>query len=168
MVEEFKLYKIISVSNQHFKKGDILEVSNLGNVLCNGKPYKCAITQGYYYLCGKRLNRIVAELFLTDWDPNLEVDHIDGNRLNNRVDNLRMCSHKENMNNPITRKHRSKSCIGKIRYQRAVLQYTKDNILIKEYKSISAASKETGIYNIGNCCRKNQKFAGGYIWKYKN
>lgn len=52
------------------------------------------------------VHRIVAETFLKlplniDADD-LEVDHISTDREDNRVVNLRYCSHSENMNNPLT------------------------------------------------------------------
>jgi len=113
MQEEWTLFKIISHTNKSFKKGDILTVSTFGNVLCNDKPYECSIDpNGYKYLCGKYLHRIIAEKFLFDWDPNKEVDHKDTNRLNNRVDNLCMCTSSENHNNPLTLKHQSESHKG--------------------------------------------------------
>lgn len=47
------------------------------------------------------VHRIVAEHFLDDWDPALEVNHIDGNRYNNAADNIEMCSHQRNMEHAI-------------------------------------------------------------------
>ena len=38
------------------------------------------------------VHRIVAAHFLDDWDPELEVNHIDGNRYNNAAENLEMCT----------------------------------------------------------------------------
>ena len=35
------------------------------------------------------------------WNPGLEVNHIDGNRDNNRADNLEMCTHQRNMEHAI-------------------------------------------------------------------
>ena len=56
--------------------------------------------------------------------------------------------------------------------KKAVLQYDGNGLFIKEYKSLSAASDETGINrsNISSCCngRKGYYLAGGYIWKHKN
>ncbi len=37
-----------------------------------------------------KVSRLVAQAFLADWDPTLEVYHADGNPANNNVDNLRM------------------------------------------------------------------------------
>ena len=39
------------------------------------------------------VHRLVAEYFLEDWNPRLEVNHLDGNRYNNAADNLEMCTH---------------------------------------------------------------------------
>lgn len=98
MQEVWKFYR----KTRYLGKIRIYEVSNLGNVKCNGEPYQCRIgTDGYYYLGAKLLHRIVAELFISNPHNYPVVDHIDGNKLNNRVDNLRWCTQKDNMNNPI-------------------------------------------------------------------
>ena len=52
---------------------------------------------------------------------------------------------------------------------RAVSQYSKDGILLNEFKSIKEASVTCSVNdgNIGDCCVGRLKSAGGFIWKYK-
>lgn len=45
------------------------------------------------------VHRLVAEAFLEDFDNNLEVDHIDRVKSNNKVDNLRCVNRRQNTNN---------------------------------------------------------------------
>ena len=94
------------------------EVSNLGNV--RNKKTKAVLSQentGNGYLCvglqmnngvykKTRVHRMVAMTFLEfqRTEERNEVDHINGNKSDNSVDNLRWCTHKENMNNPVTRR----------------------------------------------------------------
>ena len=92
------------------------EVSNLGNVR-NKKTKLVLATEdtgnGYLYVGLQmpdgsykkaRVHRLVAMTFLEfeRTEERNEVDHINGNKSVNSVDNLRWCTHKENMNNPVT------------------------------------------------------------------
>ena len=100
MAEEFKIIK--DFPNY--------EVSNFGNVKNNktGKVLKPGInSHGYYYviLCSdgnrynKRIHKLVAEYFIANPYNKQCVDHIDNDRLNNNINNLRWASYQENSMN---------------------------------------------------------------------
>lgn len=114
--EEWKVYKETYRPDWNGNKHllNTWEVSNTGRVKKNGEIYplnKCG--QKYYRVCGNYLHRIVTELFIGNIPEGYQIDHIDTNTLNNRVDNLRICTCKENCNNPITLKNRSIAHTGK-------------------------------------------------------
>ena len=56
-----------------------------------------------------RVHKLVANAFIPNPDNKPCVDHIDTNKLNNNVDNLRWVTQKENCNNPLTKLHRKQS-----------------------------------------------------------
>lgn len=103
-----EIWKTISIS--YYYKSDkintIWEVSNLGNIKRNGvliepKPFNLNTK---YLVCSKGLvHRVVAKAFIPNLENKPEVDHIDGNTRNNRADNLRWVTSKENKANTITR-----------------------------------------------------------------
>lgn len=97
------------------------KVSNMGNVISSayGKPHALKPVlhnKGYYFIRIKSkmytIHRLVALLFIPTENTSLHVDHINGNKLDNSVDNLRWCTQKENNNNPITKERISKALIG--------------------------------------------------------
>lgn len=59
------------------------------------------------------VHRLVYETFNGEIPQGYEIDHKDTHKDNNALDNLILCTHKENCNNPLTRKHRSESLKGK-------------------------------------------------------
>lgn len=48
-----------------------------------------------------KVHRVMASVYLDTWDPKLMVDHIDGNRGNNSVGNLRMVTASQNSINRV-------------------------------------------------------------------
>lgn len=73
-------------------------------ILKNQKGY-CRIRLTYNHKSNlKSLHRLVAEAFIPNSENKPEIDHINGNREDNRVENLRWVTHSENMNNPLTKK----------------------------------------------------------------
>lgn len=48
------------------------------------------------------LHRAMVETFIGEIPEGMCIDHIDTNKTNNAIDNLKVVTHKENTNNPIT------------------------------------------------------------------
>jgi len=71
-------------------------VSSSGRVKKNGKILKQLTQDGYKTVLRKRVHRLVAMAFLPNPDGLPVVNHIDGNRSNNNVDNLEWMSYKDN------------------------------------------------------------------------
>ena len=107
------------------------------------------------------VHRLMAKTFLNNYSDNLEVNHINGIKDDNRIENLEMTTHSENV--------KKRYEIGNIgNNYKAVNQYDLNNNYIATYKSSYDAEKVTGIGRtcIGGCCRKEHHTAGGYIWKF--
>ena len=102
MKEIFKVYR---ETNSSWLRHRVYEVSNLGRVKCNGKIIEPRLHRKYLNAGSFPIHRAVAELFIPNPENKPFVDHIDTNTLNNRVDNLRWVTAKENRNNPLTIEH---------------------------------------------------------------
>lgn len=73
-----------------------LLVSTYGRVKKNGKLLKQADSHGYKVAAGRGVHRLVAITFLPNPDNLPVVNHIDGNRSNNNIDNLEWVSQQDN------------------------------------------------------------------------
>lgn len=83
----------------------------------------------------KYVHRIVADAFLPNPNNKPEIDHIDGDKTNNFVANLRWSTRMENVHNPNT--------IGKCR--KRVIIISKDGEYENIFPSLTIASKELHI-----------------------
>lgn len=56
-----------------------------------------------------------------------------------------------------------------VAHSKPVIQYSKEGIFIREYKSIKDAAKAMGIStgSISMCCHERTKTGRGYVWKFK-
>ena len=115
-----------------------------------------------------RVHRLVCLTFLENSENKPFVNHKDENRSNNKLENLEWMTNKENVNHSLNLNNRVKEN----KRSKIVVQIDpKTNKVIREFQSISIASKETKAnYNsISWCCKKlrGQVYAGGYKWSYK-
>lgn len=142
---------------------DEYAISNNGAVknAKNQRILSGTLRNGYrrYNLNGKNYSahRLVYETFVGPIPEGMVIDHINGDRDDNRVENLRCITQSENMNNAHANGHKG---------QHKVAQYDLDNNLIKEYPSYTAAAKELGVtYGAISSAAKRGGTSCGYIWK---
>lgn len=127
-----------------------------------------------------RIHRVVAETFLEKSPLKTQVNHINGKKTDNRLENLEWVTCKENLNKAWemglceNNRKRARECLlkrikqrdfSKVRYKTVVVQYDLEGNFIKKYRSLFDAEKQTGIKGdtIGYRIRNNVK--KGYIWK---
>lgn len=117
----------------------------------------------------KNIHRLVAEAFISN-PRNLScINHIDGNKLNNNINNLEWCTQKHNMQEAF-KTGLVKIPRGKYNHRaRKIIQKDLDGKVIKVWDYMTKITEELGFdyTNISKCCSGIYKKSYGYIWEYK-
>lgn len=155
-------------------------VSNLGRVKSlkyNKEKILKPATHTKGYLCVAlcknskmqtfKVHRLVAQAFIPNTDNLPQVNHINEDKSDNRVDNLEWCDASYNINYGTGIQRRSTTNTNGKR-AKTVYQYTIDGEFVAEYPSVNEIERQLG-YRIGNiwsCCNGRYKSAYGYKWSY--
>lgn len=101
-------------------------------------------------------HHLVWRTFNGEIPADMVIDHIDGNRSNNALNNLRLVSQAENMNNAYQNGHK-----GQIK----ISQYDKEGNFIAQYNSIRAASQAVNGSEVAiKSAADRHGTSAGYFW----
>ncbi|HEM9258124.1 TPA: HNH endonuclease [Streptococcus agalactiae] len=173
-----EVWKDIPIVKGYYQVSNLGRVRSIGRTVnakqrtrkTKGRILKQSLSSGYAIVTlsvnglrkSIRVHRLVAEAFIPNPINKRTINHIDENKLNNRVDNLEWATDKENANHG---NRTTKSSLGRCK---PVEQFTLEGEFINTFDSIKSASMKTGISSQRTTATAmgHQKQTHGYKWRY--
>ena len=177
MVEIWKDIKgfegLYQVSNTGIVRGvdRLVNTVNSSKRTVHGKTIKQTLNKYGYWVVGlsnqgkhklTTVHRLVASAFIPNPDKLETVNHINEIKTDNMVLNLEWMSAKDNTNYGTGTQRQVE------KRSKQVIQL-KDSVICNTFKSMSEASRVTGVLvkDISHCCNNKRITAKGYEWKFK-
>lgn len=154
------------------KKVGSVTVHSNGSVTKNGQELTGMTTPNGYVVInfdGQRhyMHRLVYQTFIGDIPRGMEIDHADGNPLNNDCMNLRCVTKSQNRRNPVTVERYREANKGKRTNPRQVEQCDLEGNVIKVYDTIAEAGRDGySASAISQVVRGVFHTHKGFIWRY--
>lgn len=115
------------------------------------------------------VHRLIAETFISNPENKPIVNHKNGNKHDNHVDNLEWVTYSKNNQHAFDMGLISKENLARS-HQKKIDQFDSNNHLIKTWRSIKEAGENLNLSRSGisRCCngRKGYSQVGGFIWKF--
>lgn len=164
LLDKNKKWKYIKGYNKKYLISDHGDVfSCIYNCIIKASKTKLEYYQARLQKNKKQINKyihvLVYETFIGKKNENFVIDHINRNKLDNRLTNLREVSKSDN----------AKNCVKKLNTNKIILQYSLDNKLIKIWYKLEDIIKTSNysIKKIIDCLSNKKEHAYNYIWKYE-
>jgi hypothetical protein len=112
--------------------------------------------------CNYRVHRLVALAFIPNPEGKKYVNHKDGDKTNNCVENLEWVTHAENIIH-------MQEVLKKEKHKEPVVQATLDGKFVARFESMRNACDKTGVdyRSISSVCTGRTRQAKGYLWFYE-
>ena len=163
-----ELYQISNFGNvkslhfNHSSYSKLLTNRIVNEGYCQVVLYKNKIRKAFY------IHVLVANAFIPNPLNLPEVNHKDGNKINNHISNLEWVTSQENSIHAVETGLRTVPKGSEHYRSKKINQFDKSRNFIKTWDSMCEISRVLGYAtsNIFKCCNNQIKSAYGYIWEY--